>query len=207
MRLNINDSEHLESPDESDLQHCVGRLGYEEFLVLSSKPGYFVQTYRNSDGTFALEYRQGSPNQHYVVDASLITVDDVLRAFCLFLNESSVLPDLWDWQVLSIVEEGQVVDEDPGVAGKGLVEYHGVLMTADWPQQIEDAQQIRNYCMHGQRLNRVPLSEDDRRGETGGLCQECGVQTAQFHVPGCRHEECPRCQGVLVDCGCEIDVD
>lgn len=207
MRLNINDSEHLESPDESDLQHRVGRLGYEEFLVLSSKPGYFVQTYRNSDGTFALEYRQGSPNQHYVVDASLITVDDVLRAFCLFLNESSGLPDLWDWQVLSIVEEGQVVDEDPDVAGKGLVEYNGVLMTAGWPQQIEDAQQIRNYCMHGQRLNRVPLSEDDRIGEAGGLCQECGVQTAQFHVPGCRHEECPRCQGVLVECGCEIDVD
>jgi hypothetical protein len=207
MRLNINDSEHLDSPNESDIQRSVEHLGREEFLVLSSEAGYFVQTYHNSDGSFALEHRLGSSEQHYLVDSSLITVDDVQRAFRLFLRQSADLLSLLDWQPLSLVEDVQRVDDAPQIPVDALVEYHGVLMAADWPQEIEDAQEIRNYLMHGQRLSRVPLSAHVGAGEPAGLCQECGVQRAQFHVPGCRHEQCPRCQGTLVECGCQIDVD
>jgi len=207
MRLNINDSEQLDSPDESELQRCVENLGRNEFLVLSSRPGYFVQTYHNSDGSFTLEYRQGSPEQHYMVDASLVTSADVMRAFLLFLRQSSELASLWPWQLLALGDEVEMVDGCPTVPGDNLVEYHGVMMAADWPQEIEDAQQLRSYWMHGQHLSRLPMADGGDCGESAGLCQECGVRVTQLHVPGCRHEQCPRCRGFLVQCSCEIDVD
>jgi hypothetical protein len=33
-------------------------------------------------------------------------------------------------------------------------------------------------------------------------CHDCGVQDAGYHHPGCDNEECPRCHGQLISCGC-----
>lgn len=212
MRLNINDGEHLETPTAADVEMRVEHLAVDQFLVLTSEPGHFVQTYHKSDGCFELERREGSSQHHYAVNSSTITIDDVKKAFGLFLRQSADLASSWNWQQLSFGPEVDLVDEEQSVSSDALVEYHGVLMSADWPQEIEDAQELRDYVMRGQRLGRVVQSEQDASdegasGEHSGLCQECGVRTAQFHVPGCRHEQCPRCQGKLVECSCEIDID
>ena len=119
--------------------------------------------------------------------------------------EKDALAMNWDWQPISFGPDVRVVDdvEDPDA----VVEYHGVLMSADWPQEIEDAQELKGYVMHGQPLNRVKHSAAGDAGEHGELCQECGVLKGQFHVPGCHQEDCPRCAGKLVECSCEIDID
>ncbi|MGI9445988.1 MAG: hypothetical protein ACR2N1_26210 [Rubripirellula sp.] len=205
MRLNINDGDHLESPSEAEVRKCVEDLGTDQFLVLGIEEGHFIQTYHHADGSYELEHRRGSADQHYKVDPAQITVADVLRSFSLFLAQSDALATSWDWQPISFGPDVRVVDdvEDPDA----IVEYHGVLMSADWPQEIEDAQELKGYVMHGQPLNRVKHSAAGDAGEQGELCQECGVLKGQFHVPGCQQEDCPRCAGKLVECSCEIDID
>ena len=203
MHLNVNDDEFLESPSESEVQRRVEDLGADQFLVLSHGEGCFVQTYHNSDGCYELEYRQGSAKQHYKVESDSITAADVASAFRLFLSQADSLATTWDWQPLVLTPETQVVDECNDT--DGVVEYHGVLMSADWPQEIEDAQELTGYVMHGQAFNRVLYSVADDSGEQGELCHECGVLKGQYHVPGCVQEECPRCAGKLVECSCEID--
>ncbi len=204
MHLNINDSEHLESPSQSEVRQCVENLGADQFLVLGHGEGYFVQTYHNPDGSYELEYRQGAANQHYKLSSDRITTADVVNAFGLFLAHSGALATTWDWQPLILGPEVRVVDE--AEVPDALVEYHGVLMSADWPQEIEDAQELTGYVMHGQAYNRVRHSAADAIGEPGELCPECGVLKGQYHVPGCQQEDCPRCAGKLVECSCEIDV-
>ncbi len=36
-------------------------------------------------------------------------------------------------------------------------------------------------------------------------CHDCRAQTGQLHHPGCDEEECPRCHGQSISCGCEDD--
>jgi hypothetical protein len=207
MRLNINDSDHLESPTEAEVQKCVENLGADQFLVLGLEEGCFVQTYHHTDGRYELEYRGGSADQHYKLDPAQITIADVLRAFGLFLTQSDALTTSWDWQLLSFGPNVRVVDEVAEPDSDAIVEYHGVLMSADWPQEIEDAQDLKGYVMHGQPFSRVMHLAAGDRGDQGELCQECGVLKGQFHVPGCLQEDCPRCAGKLVECSCEIDIE
>jgi hypothetical protein len=207
MHLNINDSDHLDSPTEAQTRKCIENLGTDQFLVLGLEDGFFVQTYHHADGSYELEYRRGSVDQHYKVDSAQITVADVLKAFGLYLAKSDALATAWDWQPLSIGPDAGVADDVGGPDSDAIVEYHGVLMSADWPQEIEDAQELKGYVMHGQPFNRVLHSAVGDAGGQDELCQECGVLKGQFHVPGCLQEDCPRCAGKLVECSCEIDID
>lgn len=207
MRLNINDSDQLDSPTDAEIRICIKELGPDQFLVLTLQEGCFVQTYHNADGSFELEYRQGEANRHYHLDSTRITIADVVRAFSLFLTQSEELAIAWDWQLLSFGPDVQLVDESTQPDRDSIVEYNGVLMSADWPQEIEDAQELRGYRMHGEPFDRVLHSVSDPIGKQDELCQECGVKIGQFHVPGCQQEDCPRCAGKLVQCSCEIDID
>ena len=207
MQLSINDNEQLDAPTDADIQMALTSLGTDQFLILTAEPGHFVQTYHNADGTFELEYRQGASDQHFAVDPAVISIEDVKKAFALFLVQSSELSGCWDWQPVRFGPDVRMVDDGSSVPSDALVGYHGVLMSAEWPQEIEEAQELCEYLMHGQRLSRVPCSAGAEVAEPTGLCQECGVKVGQLHVPGCRHEQCPRCQGILVECACEIDED
>ncbi len=205
MRLNINDTDHLDSPTESDIRKCIETLGVDQFVVLWQEEGFFVQSYHNADGTFELEYRHGSADQHYKVASNKITVADVVSAFCLFLAGSEELVSCCDWELLDLDAEVGAVNEDLESGAGELVEYHGVLMPADWPQEIEEAQELKTYLMHGQSFERV--ANTATAGGQDDQCQDCGVLVDQFHVPGCPQEQCPRCPDLLVECSCEIDVD
>ena len=157
MRLNINDTDHLDSPTESDIRKCIETLGVDQFVVLWQEEGFFVQSYHNADGTFELEYRQGSADQHYKVESNKITVADVVRGFCLFLAGSEELVSCCDWELLDLDAEVGAVNEDLESGAGELVEYHGVLMPADWPQEIEEAQELKTYVSMGNRLNASPI--------------------------------------------------
>ena len=205
MRLNVNESDYVHFPSETDLIRCVDELTVDQFAILSGQEGHFIQTYLNSDGTYQLEHREGSSDKHFFVDSKLITLEDVAKAFVLFRQESSELNAAWPWQPLCLGPETPVAGEKGVLPAEAKVEYHGVLMSADWPQEIEEAQERVHYTMYGERWNRIPQGAVVRDSEGRGLCSECGVLVDQFHVPGCGHEECPRCHGKLVECVCEID--
>ena len=47
----------------------------------------------------------------------------------------------------------------------------------------------------------IPYSIDETE-----RCHDCLVAPGGFHHPGCDMEECPRCGGQLISCGC-LDED
>lgn len=47
----------------------------------------------------------------------------------------------------------------------------------------------------GKVLNPIPYRGEDR-------CHDCNVGDWGFHHPGCDAEECPRCHGQIISCGC-----
>lgn len=38
--------------------------------------------------------------------------------------------------------------------------------------------------------------------QPGERCPDCGVQSGQFHHPGCDVEQCPVCREQIIDCEC-----
>lgn len=38
-------------------------------------------------------------------------------------------------------------------------------------------------------------------------CHDCNAAWGNFHHPGCDMEECPKCHGQLISCGCLDDED
>lgn len=53
----------------------------------------------------------------------------------------------------------------------------------------------------GVTLPAIPYLPDDKRN-----CHDCNVTPGSYHHPGCDMEQCPRCQGQLISCGC-LDED
>jgi len=57
----------------------------------------------------------------------------------------------------------------------------------------------------GTRLPQIKYGDD--WGEHGvhdhnNCCHDCRVKAGGFHHPGCDMEQCPRCKGQLISCGC-----
>lgn len=44
----------------------------------------------------------------------------------------------------------------------------------------------------------------DRGASAGNQCGDCGVQPGGYHHPNCDLEECPRCLGQMLSCGCVV---
>lgn len=197
MYLNINDSRLVNAPSQQDVLNAIQSVEEEQFVILSRDENIYIQTYFNEDGTFQLEYRDGSEVRHYAVDPQTISVDGVCSAFSLFLeggDVSSLLP----WELTEV---------KPTEPGEGEVESNGVVMDAGWPEQIAAAQKIHSVSLNGMLYPRIPFgSESDMPTSSMSNCGDCGVLHGQLHVPECDLEQCPRCRGQMVSCDC-VDIN
>ena len=67
-----------------------------------------------------------------------------------------------------------------------------------WARKKEEAQKITHYTSRGKAFARIAWDGDEP-------CADCGVNTNQFHVyPLCNQEQCPRCEGKALSCGCGL---
>jgi hypothetical protein len=55
-------------------------------------------------------------------------------------------------------------------------------------------------------LARIPFGSEKQRWKMDP-CGDCGVKKGRYHHPGCDIEECPRCGGQAISCGCADDGD
>ena len=88
---------------------------------------------------------------------------------------------------------------------KDKVLYNGMLVLPEWPARVEAAQRETEYEIDGFRYPRVPFGEEQRNEWPSGPCHDCAALRPQYHVPGCEVEECPRCHGQAIGCGCGDD--
>ena len=85
--------------------------------------------------------------------------------------------------------------------------YNGMHVTRGVPAAIVAAQSTTELDIDGGTRARVPYGTDPRWTDVdlAGVaqpCHTCYVITNQRHVLGCDMEQCPRCGGQLVTCGC-----
>jgi hypothetical protein len=86
------------------------------------------------------------------------------------------------------------------------VEYNGVMMVKGWPEKIIAAQKIKTLVINGRRRSRIRYGSEKNCEQDYALpCGECAVIFGQLHVPLCDLEQCPKCLGQLLSCGCVDD--
>lgn len=80
---------------------------------------------------------------------------------------------------------------------------HQEMTSADTPTcsanltvEFPDGEQLPAIA-YGQETRFGPGWEDDPQ-----RCHDCNVASGGQHHPGCDVEECPRCRGQLISCGC-----
>jgi ppGpp synthetase/RelA/SpoT-type nucleotidyltranferase len=90
-----------------------------------------------------------------------------------------------------------------------LVPYKGRMVAEGWPQKIREAQEETHYCIDDNDYRRVPYGREiEFRGvDIRQYCYDCGVETGQYHVPGCDVEVCPKCGYQSISCSCDDDDD
>ena len=98
MILNLNDDQFLENPNEETIRTAIVDLGTEQFAILSQADEEYVQTYHNADGTYQLEFRAGSFEEHYGVDPESISVKDVQDAFAAYNMGRKDWNKVWEWE-------------------------------------------------------------------------------------------------------------
>lgn len=86
--------------------------------------------------------------------------------------------------------------------------YHGLSISIEYLEEIENAQKITNININNQDYERIRFGKErEDWGWSRGTCHDCGVAVGLFHVPGCDVERCPVCDGQAIGCDCEYEGD
>ncbi len=105
MQLNINDDQHLETPDVETVRSAIANLLADQFIVLSVDDDHYVQVFHHDDGSYQLEYRDGSADDHFGTDPDDTTMDCVLGAFQAYLQQADNWQSAWNWEKIGLSGE------------------------------------------------------------------------------------------------------
>lgn len=71
-----------------------------------------------------------------------------------------------------------------------------------WRERIDDAQEIVASTIGGTDYGRIRYGHEGGDADGQDDCRDCGVAMGQFHVSTCCVEQCPKCYGQAISCGC-----
>ncbi len=84
MIVNVNDERAFATPTGEQLKSELAALEADAFLILSRADEEYLQTFREEDGTFVVEHRDGSSDRHYRAktdDTDLQTLQGIFAAY------------------------------------------------------------------------------------------------------------------------------
>ena len=175
MILNVNGDDSFEGPDAATVRNAITQLPVEQFVVLSRGEEDYVQTYHNDDGSFQLEFRAGSPEEHYAAVAEDLSVADIALVFDQYLANKNDWKSNWKWEQVEF-------DDD----------FEGDL-------HADNA-----YLLNGEEFEKVAVGEEQQSVvNEAGRCTQCNAKGGEYHDNACPCEECPRCHQALHGCDCE----
>jgi len=136
MQLNLNDDQVVASPDAKIVRSSIVTLPVDQFIVLSLDDDHYIQVFHNDDGTYQLEYRDGSAEHHFGTDPDYTSTNDVLRAFDAYLQQIDDWQALWKWENIDLDDEDSEALRVPDKFLIGHDEYHAkhIGRTADGNQ-------------------------------------------------------------------------
>lgn len=77
-----------------------------------------------------------------------------------------------------------------------------------FPKDFIESKYIEEYLIKDEAYSRIRYGEEKYEGElrhTRETCADCMVKQGEFHVPGCDWEQCPKCFGQAIGCGCNFE--
>lgn len=87
-----------------------------------------------------------------------------------------------------------------------FVTYNGMEVIRSWPAKIVSAQSETVIPLHDGVFDRVRFGREiGWPSPPAHPCHDCAVVSGQIHVVSCDVEQCPRCMGQLIGCGCLWD--
>jgi hypothetical protein len=102
--LIVNGKLVTKQPDENVIRETLLALQQQKkgFCILSQSELTYIQTAHRSSLGFNLEYQDGSLEDHYACTQAEILLEDVHKAFLLFLNQDEQLETLFTWERMQI---------------------------------------------------------------------------------------------------------
>ena len=92
---------------------------------------------------------------------------------------------------------------DPGET----VEFFGKQMARDWAEMLEASQRETHYIDEDGQHGRIPYGSETfiTIENTRAIpCRHCDTIHGKLHEPGCDYEECPKCNGGIMNCECDF---
>ncbi len=86
--------------------------------------------------------------------------------------------------------------------------YNAEEVHRNFPRDFIESKYIEEYLIKGEPFPRVRYGDEKYEGDfrhSRATCAECMVKLGEFHVPGCDWEQCPKCHGQSIGCGCDDD--
>ena len=97
MQLDVNGDQLLVSPSREQVRMSVVSLELDQYAVLTRGGERYIQTLLNSDGSFELEYRDGSADRHFRVVDRIESADSVAATFVAYLSADAWKSN-WEWE-------------------------------------------------------------------------------------------------------------
>ena len=104
MRLELGDGRVVEIPTPQTMTEDLTTLRVPgcEFAVLEAdRPGFYMQTAKNQDGSFILEHQEGSLAKHYNLPY-VVDLEDVIEAFSSYLLKDDRWRKNHEWQKMEL---------------------------------------------------------------------------------------------------------
>jgi hypothetical protein len=100
MHLKLGAGSELENPSDAQIESALRALpgGVDSFAILAADGQHYLQTRGGPADGFALEYRDGSEDEHYRCSRAGLSLDEVLAAFTSYRRGDGAYRQALPWQ-------------------------------------------------------------------------------------------------------------